>query len=87
MKIKSEDIESKVEFNSIVIGTEKYKRVYRVKLQEGKDFFSVLDYSLKYYAVQIRVGDSLIKRKGTTCYEYRRNGQLLVENCEGVFKQ
>jgi hypothetical protein len=85
IKSYNNSTESKIEFSAVILAINKYRRVYKIELSSKNKNIVVLDYSYKDHVGLIHIGDSLIKKKGTRCYEFKREGRVIIQKCEGVF--
>jgi hypothetical protein len=75
-----------VEFRATIIKIEQHENgqyYIDLKTSYGKEF-TYIDSAFNMYEDKIRVGDSVIKIINTTCFNYKRKDEVLVESCKSI---
>jgi hypothetical protein len=75
-----------VEFRATILKIEQHENgqyYIDLKTSYGKEF-TYIDSAFNNYKDRIRVGDSVIKIINTTCFNYKRKDEVLVEACKSI---
>lgn len=77
---------SGIEFYGEITNIKKYYRGrydIELKLKDGKQVV-LSDNGFEAYKEKIHIGDSMEKFIGSDCFQYKRNGMILAENCKSI---